>query len=109
MLLATLIPTPHVVERVTFVNPTPYDLMIEVSDGHGDGWLPLGVAESENTTNVGAIYDQGRTWTFRFTAQLKSGGRFTITRPELERINWRVEIPAAVGDRLREAGAPLPP
>ena len=109
MLLVTLIPSAHFVERVTVINPTSYDLLIEVSDGHGDGWLTLGVAESENSTNIGEVYDRGRQWTFRFIAQTMNGGRLTITRAELQRTNWRVEIPAAVGDTLSEAGAPLPP
>ena len=55
--IAQLLATPHYVSRLTFQNPTQYELTIEVSNGHGDGWLPLGTVDRRSSTEFGEIYE----------------------------------------------------
>ena len=62
--------------RSTFQNPTPYELLVEVSNGHGDGWLPLGTVDRHRSTQFGQVYDIGDNWQFRVWAQGERAGRF---------------------------------
>ncbi len=100
---------PTTVARITFVNPTAYTLSVDVSDGAGSGWSPAGFAPKRSTGVVEQVSDQGDVWVFRFDAQGKSGGELRLTREQLKRDGWRVDIPVEVGQRLAEAGAPPTP
>jgi hypothetical protein len=99
---AELLQGPQFVPRVTFVNPSPYTIEMQVSDADRDGWTVLGPIEANGTSSVEQIIDQGDAWVFRTQAQGVSGGEFTSSRSALERSNWRVTIPSSVIDRLRD-------
>lgn len=101
--------SPAFVPRVEVVNPTPYEVSVDVQGGPGDGWVALGYVDQGATTAVQEVLDQGRRWTFRFRAQGREGGRLTVTRAALERADWRVDIPREVETRLQKAGAPPSP
>jgi ribosomal protein S1 len=103
LLISQLLASPHFVPRVTFENPTPYELTVEVSNGH-DGWLPVGSMDAHRKTDVGEVYDIGDVWNVRVFTQGESVGRFRLTRDELERSHWRVQIPQRIGDDLQAAG-----
>ncbi len=100
---------PGTVARITFENPTVYALDIEVSPGTGTGWTSAGSVRQESTADVHEVIDQGDVWLFRFDSQGASGGELRLTREELEASGWTVSIPAEVGTRLEEAGAPPTP
>ena len=100
---------PSTVARITFENPTAYALDIEVSPGTGTGWTSAGSVRQESTAEVHEVIDQGDVWLFRFDSQGASGGELRLTRGELEASGWTVSIPAEVGTRLAEAGAPPTP
>jgi len=108
-LIAQLLAPPHYVSRVTFQNSTPYELTIEASGGHGDGWLPLGTIDRRSATPVGEVYDMGATWEFRVWAQGQEAGRFRLTRAQLEQSGWKVQIPRKIGDDLTAAGVERQP
>ncbi len=97
------------VARITFENPTVYALTIEVSPGNGRRWMTAGFARQNATTEVHEVTDQGDEWIFRFDSQGATGGELRLTRAELEASGWTVSIPAEVGQRLAEAGAPPTP
>src|SRR5437660_1305588 len=59
--------TPSKVERVTIVNPTPYDLEVEVSGADRSTGLTLGAVDREQTKTIEAVIDQGDQWVFRFS------------------------------------------
>lgn len=99
---------PGTVARITFENPTPYALDIEVSGGHG-GWTSAGSVRQNSTADVKEVIDHGDVWVFRFDSQGASGGELRLSRTELEASGWRVSIPAEVGARLAGAGAPPNP
>lgn len=107
--LAGLSGSPGTVPRVTFENPTAYALDIEVSPGTGTGWTSAGSVRQETTADVHEVIDQGDVWLFRFHSQGASGGELRLTRSELEASGWTVTIPAGVGQRLSDAGAPPTP
>jgi len=58
---------------------------------------------------VAEVIDQGEVWLFRFDSQGSSGGELRLTRAELEASDWTVVVPAEVGTRLAQAGAPPTP
>ncbi|MEY2478429.1 MAG: hypothetical protein QOG87_3744 [Actinomycetota bacterium] len=100
---------PAFVDRVDIVNRSPYALSVDVRGEGGGGWVPLGYADQEASTAVREVLDQGGQWTFRFSAQGRAGGQFTVSRTDLGANRWHVDVPDAVGDRLRRAGAPPSP
>jgi hypothetical protein len=107
--LVSLSAGPATVARITFENPTVYALDIEVSPGTGTGWTSAGSVRQKSTAQVHEVIDQGDVWLFRFRSQGASGGDLRLTRGELEESGWTVAVPAEVGARLAEAGAPATP
>ncbi len=102
---------PGKVARLTFENPTPYAIDVDISPGTGSGagWTAAGSVRQQSTADVEDVPDQGDVWLFRFRSQGHSGGELRLSRAELEASNWRIVIPADVGTRLAEAGAPPTP
>lgn len=100
---------PPFVARLTFVNPTEYHLDVEVTDAERDGWLAVGTVHKNQSTTMDDTIDQGEVWIFRFRAQGQDGGELRVSRAQLERDRWTVQIPAQIGDTLRAQGAPAPP
>lgn len=100
---------PATVPRITFDNPTPYALDVEVSPGPGAGWTSAGSVRQQSSAEVQEVIDQGPEWIFRFDSQGESGGELRLSRAELAASDWHVAIPAEVGRRLAEAGAPPNP
>jgi hypothetical protein len=104
-----LIAGPATIGDVTLVNHTNYALDVNVGNGHGDGTTLLATVERGRTTVVGDVVDQGRTWVFQFESQGVDGGTLKLTKDALKRANWKVDIPASVGERLAAEGAPPTP
>jgi hypothetical protein len=100
---------PSTIPRITFENPTVYALDIEVSPGTGTGWTSAGSVRQGSTADVAEVIDQGDVWLFRFDSQGSTGGEVRLTRGELEASDWTVVVPAEVGTRLAQAGAPPTP
>lgn len=99
---------PAFVERITFVNHGPYDIHVEAS-GEQRTWMSVTTADSDSTSFGLEVIDHGPIWIFRFTAQGRDGGEVSTTRADLRRARWTIEIPEAITDRLRDAGAPPTP
>ena len=108
LLVSQLLAAPHFVSRLTFHNPTRYELLVEVSNGH-DGWLPLGDIEKAQSTTIENVYDLGDVWNVRLFTQGRPAGSFRLTRAQLEQSHWRIEIPRRVGDDLTAAGVATQP
>lgn len=104
-----LVAQPSRIARITFVNPTVYDIDIEARGRDAGGGVVVGTAARRTTTTLLEVLDQGSTWVFSFAAQGHEGGELIVERAELEGNEWRVSIPATVGDALRASGAPSPP
>ncbi len=100
---------PATVARITLVNPTVYSLEVSVTAGTGGASSPAGFVPKQSTAVIEEVPDQGDVWIFRFDGQGRSGGELRLTRQQLERDAWRVEIPVEVGQRLADAGAPPTP
>jgi hypothetical protein len=95
-----LLQGPHLIGRVTVVNPSKYAVEVEIADAKRDGWTLLGTTPPKSSSSVDDVVDQGDTWVFRVHAQGVSGGDFVTSRDQLARSRWRVTIPSAVIDRL---------
>lgn len=96
------------IERISFENPTVYDLSIEAGGPDRDGWLEIATARREATTVAEEVLDIGDVWVFRFSAQGESGGELRLTRAQLASDGWRVRIPERVGEQLQAVAAPPP-
>ncbi|MET0420817.1 MAG: hypothetical protein ABW073_03860 [Acidimicrobiia bacterium] len=93
------------VAHVTVQNRSDLLIDTDVSDGTGDGWLPISIADPHGTTKTEEIIDQGDTWRFRFRAAGLDGGTISMSRAELEQANWTVTIPESAVAKLHQEGA----
>jgi hypothetical protein len=97
------------IERISIVNGTDYSADVDVSDGRGNGWLGLAVAEPHSTTRIGEVIDQGPIWVFRFDYVGKYHQELKISRKQLRMQHWSVRIPITYGRHLNDLGfAPTP-
>ena len=104
-----LVRGPAFVERVSVVNPSPYDIHVEVSGDGRTGWMSLTTVGRASTGAALDVVDQGAVWRFRFEAQGRRGGELQVSRADLRQAGWSIEVPEAVVTRLRDAGAPPSP
>jgi hypothetical protein len=92
---------PDFVDRVSVVNATGYDFDVDVTGASRDGWLPLSVATRGTTRTTRDVIDMHDTWVFRFSREGVIGGEVEVSREQLARNGWRVEVPAQVAQQLR--------
>lgn len=97
------------VDEVTIVNNTEYAAHVEVTDRARDGWLGLTTVRPQSTKTVERVIDQGDMWIFRFDYAGKHQEEVEVTRPDLERNDWTVEIPQSFEQGLRDLGVVPPP
>jgi hypothetical protein len=97
---------PPTVERITIANPTGYALDVDVTSEDRSGWLSVAIVEARSEDVAQDVIDQGDVWIFRFVHWGDPVGELRLTRAELERNGWRVEVPAEVEVRLQEQGRP---
>ena len=100
---------PVFVDEVSIVNPSEYDVHVEVSGAGEEGWMSITTATKRSTTAAQAVIDQGATWVFRFSTQGRGGGEVRISRPDLRRDAWGVRVPDTVMDAFRGRGVPASP
>ena len=100
---------PAFVDEVSIVNPSEYDVHVEVSGGGEEGWMSITTATKRSTTAAQAVIDQGATWVFRFSTQGRAGGEVRISRADLRRDGWTVRVPDTVVDGFRRQGVPASP
>lgn len=106
LIVASCSGPPPTVETITVANSTGYDLDVQVTGRDRNGWLPMAIAEARSERTTEKVSDQGDVWIFRFLHWGDPLGELSLTRAELERNGWRVEVPAEVEERLRELGRP---
>jgi hypothetical protein len=97
------------VDEVTIVNDTEYSANVDVTDQTRGGWLGLAVVRPQSTKTIAEVIDQGDTWIFRFDYGGKHEEELEVSRSELERNDWAVEVPQSFEQRLRDLGIPPPP
>ncbi|MGH2734446.1 MAG: hypothetical protein ACRDKZ_02610 [Actinomycetota bacterium] len=97
------------IEQLTIVNETDYPANVAVADGRRNGWLILTTSNKQSTTTVEQVIDQGEVWTFRWDYAGRHEEEVEVNRDDLERSDWRVEVPQSFHDALQELGIPPPP
>ena len=105
--LAACAGPPARVDRITIVNPTGYDLDVDVAGPERDGWIPAAIVEAGSERVAEEVIDQGEVWVFRFLHWGDPAGELSVTRAELEGDGWQVEVPEEVEARLQQLGRPL--
>lgn len=89
--------------------PERVHLSIDSTNDGRDGWVSLATARRRSTTALEETFDQGDVWIFRFAGQGRDAGELQISRRDLERANWTVQIPERIAEELRAKGAPPNP
>lgn len=107
--LSVLVESPSFIPRITFVNPSEYDLAIDATGAEREGWVSVGTARRESRTTHEDTIDHGDVWIFRFAGQGEDAGEVRITRRDLESADWTVHIPERIAEELRAKGAPPTP
>jgi hypothetical protein len=97
------------VDEVTVVNDTDYSANVDVTGRARDGWVDLTAVQPDSTTTVEEVIDQGEVWIFRFDYVGKHEEEVEVTRGELERNDWTVEVPESFEQRLHDLDVPPPP
>jgi hypothetical protein len=87
------------VPRVTIDNPTALALDVDIAASTRDGWVPAGVAAERGATAFHEVLDHGDEWAFRFTNG-DGTAVLRVSRDDLARNGWRVEVPASIAERL---------
>lgn len=104
LVCVSLLRLPKLVPRLTVVNPTVYQVHLDLSDTRRSGHLDLGVVERESTKVLEETIDQGPTWVFSLSYGGVRAGEVVIARSELETYGWKITIPPEVAERLHDAG-----
>jgi hypothetical protein len=105
-----LLDMPPTIDRLTIDNRSVYDLHVAVSGRDDDDrWLLVTTVGRGSTTTTYDLIDQGDVWRFRFRGQGRAGGEVVASRADLEAASWHLTVPAEVGERLAEQGAPPSP
>jgi preprotein translocase SecF subunit len=97
------------VDRVVVVNRTPYDVNVELRASNDSGWTLLGQARHDAETPFHEVVVQGDSWVVHFDYGGKDGGEITLSRRQLARNGWRIDVPEEVAGRLAEQGISPPP
>jgi hypothetical protein len=95
--------------HLSVVNPTPYELDVDATDGGRHGWTGIGTAGRQSTTAFDDVIDQGGTWVLQFAYGGQVAGELRFSRHDLATAHWRVDIPAAFGQTLQAAHIAPPP
>jgi hypothetical protein len=81
------------VHRVTVVNHSEYAFDVDVSGAHAGDWMPLGTVADHGSVAIASVFDQGSTWTFRFSVQGRELGEIVESRADLASDRWEVVVP----------------
>jgi hypothetical protein len=103
LVLSWLLRGPAFVDQVRIVNPTGFDVDVDVSGTDGR-LLELRYVSVGETAVVRDVIDQEDVWTFHFSYGGTDAGTLRLDRARLVQDDWTVEIPDEVGDRLDAAG-----
>jgi hypothetical protein len=97
------------IDEVTIVNETEYSANVDVRGRERDGRLGLTSVPARSTRTVDRVIDQGDLWIFSFDYGGKHEEEVEVSRGELQRSDWTIEVPTSFEQRLRELGVPPPP
>ena len=100
---------PAFIPRLTIVNPTVYEVEVDVDDPGRSGVVAFGAVRREKSRTVEELIDQGRRWVFRFSYGGVDAGQLVLSDGDMERAGWRVTIPPEVGHFLEGSGIPPSP
>jgi hypothetical protein len=100
-----LVQGPAVIQGVTINNPTPYPAEVSIAGASGGERIDLGPVSAGSRHTFESVVDQGERWVVHVTSASSDGGEFVVRRHDLQRSDWVITIPDAVGTRLAGSGA----
>ena len=96
---------PGHVDHVVIENPHPWSVTVEAREAAGGGWTPVATVPRDDAVRADEVLDHGDRWELRFRYAGHDGGRVVVDRSAHEAAGWRMTVPDATADRLRDAGA----
>ena len=114
LLVVTLVPAMRALEdmpraNITFANPTPWDIHVDLLLHDGRSRLGLATLGADKTVQIREIGEPGEDeWTFEFAAWDETA-EVTLSDQELRANQNRVAVPDALIQRLEAADAPPSP
>jgi hypothetical protein len=104
LIVSTGCTEPRHVDHITVRNGSGYSLTVSVADRGRDGYLGLGVVPREGEQTFTEVLDQGDLWVFRFTYGGEEAAELPVTRAQLQRDHWTVEVPPEASSTLAGLG-----
>ena len=89
------------VRRVRVVNSSAYNFDVDVAGRVANGWMPLGTVGDHSAVSIGSVFQQGSSWTLRFSVQGHEVGTIVKSRADLERADWVVDVPSSYAAKLQ--------
>jgi hypothetical protein len=90
------------VEHVSVLNRSEFQVEVDVAKAGDDAWMGLGAARARETSVFDEGYDQCDEWVIRFSTPTRSF-ETRIKRADLERSQWKIEVPQPLVEQLRGA------
>jgi hypothetical protein len=88
------------VDHVRVTNAGATQVEVDVAPPGDDAWMGLGTARPNETSVFDEVYDIGDEWVVRFWTP-EHDAQVRITRAQLERDGWKIEVPATLVAQLR--------
>jgi hypothetical protein len=101
-LVATTLRTPDMVS-LTVSNPTAWRAEVSVRGADDTDWTDAGAVARDGEMTFLRLPDQGADWVVRFTYAGETA-TVEIPRDQLAADGWALEVPAAFGQALEQAG-----
>jgi hypothetical protein len=84
---------------VRVANAGATQVEVDVAPPGDDAWMGLGTARPHETSVFDEVYDIGDEWVVRFWTP-EHDAQVRVTRAQLERAGWKIEVPAALVAQL---------
>jgi len=106
--VSTSLEAPGTISQLTVVNPSHWAARVAVASTPGGAAVPVGTVEAQADRAFQGVLDHSGTWVLKFS-YLGVNEELAISRSDLAKAGWKVQIPDAFGARLQQAGtAPTP-
>lgn len=89
---------------VGVINETEYSTDVSVQSSPAGASLELGFVGPRSEREFQQVIDQGESWIFTFDHFGVYAESLTISRDDLERAEWRVDVPESYAETLRDMG-----
>jgi hypothetical protein len=96
--------------RLTVVNPYAWDADVDIRATGDDGWVAVGTVPASTRADFLEVVDMGARWEVRFRSSGAVAVGTVLSRDDLARAGWNVDVPPAFSELATAARlSPSPP